>query len=97
VGCTASKKDDPSKGGPDPKAQSAEDAEVAEALAQLSAEDRTAAEEQKVCPVTDERLGSMGKPFKVTVEGQDVFLCCKGCEETIKADPQTYLSKLKKG
>ena len=46
--------------------------------------DRTAALAQKVCPVTDKPLGSMGKPPKVTVEGQDVFLCCGGCEEELK-------------
>ncbi len=65
------------------------------ALAELSPEDRALAEKQKICPVSGEPLGSMGKPYKVTVEGQDVLLCCQGCEEEIKKDPQKYLAKIK--
>lgn len=68
---------------------------IEEALAQLSPADRALAEKQKVCPVSGEPLGSMGKPFKVTVKGQDVFLCCQGCEAEIKAEPDKYLAKLK--
>ena len=71
------------------------DPEVAKALSQLSPEDRAAAEEQKVCPVTDEQLGSMGKPVKVTVKDRDVYLCCEGCRETIESDPDKFLAKLK--
>lgn len=67
-----------------------------EALAQLSEADRAMAEKQKVCPVSGEPLGSMGKPYKVTVKGQDVFLCCPGCESEIKAEPDKYLAKLNK-
>lgn len=70
------------------------DADVAAALSKLSDADRTAALSQKVCPVTDEPLGSMGTPLKVTVEGRDVFLCCGGCEDQIKNEPAKYLAKL---
>jgi hypothetical protein len=77
------------------------DAKIQAALAELPAADRAAAEKQAVCPVSDERLGSMGKPLKITVKdskGQDheVFLCCPSCEDPIKKDPDTYLAKLKK-
>ena len=48
------------------------------------------------CPVSGQRLGLMGKPVKITVKGQEVFLCCDGCEEAIKNDPDTYLAKLHK-
>lgn len=65
------------------------------ALSRLSAGDRTAALAQKICPVTDKPLGSMGKPPKVTVEGRDVFLCCDGCDEELHKDPSKYLAKLK--
>jgi YHS domain-containing protein len=68
--------------------------EVEEALAELSPEDRAAAEKQKTCPVSGDPLGSMGAPYKVTVEGRDVFLCCAGCEDAIKEDPEKYLAKL---
>jgi hypothetical protein len=52
--------------------------------------------QQKVCPVTGAALGSMGKPVKVVVKGQTVFLCCAGCKAAIKNDPDKYLAKLKK-
>ena len=70
------------------------DEKVVAALSELSDADRTAALAQKICPVTDKALGSMGKPPKVTVDGQDVFLCCAGCEEEIKSKPDEYLAKL---
>jgi Cu(I)/Ag(I) efflux system membrane fusion protein len=80
---------------------SPEDAKIQAALAELPPADRAAAEKQRVCPVSGERLGLMGKPVKTTVKdskGQDheVFLCCPGCESTIQGDPDTYLAKLNK-
>jgi YHS domain-containing protein len=66
-----------------------------EGLAELSPEDRAAAEKQRVCPVTGEVLGSMGKPYKISVKGQTVFLCCSGCEEEIRNDPDKFLAKIK--
>lgn len=71
------------------------DKDVVTALTQLSDTDRTAALAQKVCPVTDEPLGSMGKPPKLTIEGQEVFLCCDGCEDRLRSEPAKYLAKLK--
>jgi hypothetical protein len=68
--------------------------DYAEALAQLSSEDRVLAEKQKVCPVSGKPLGSMGKPIKITVKDRTVFLCCPGCEDAIKKDPDKYLAKL---
>ena len=64
-------------------------------LAELSADDRAAAEKQRVCPVSGDALGSNGKPVKVTVKGKTVYLCCADCEEAIKKDPDKYLAKLK--
>ena len=66
-----------------------------------SAEESSAIKKQQTCPVTDALLGSMGKPYKITLTGsngesQDVYLCCKGCETTIKTDPDKYLAKLDK-
>jgi YHS domain-containing protein len=75
---------------------SPEDAEIQAALAELPAADRAAAQRQRTCPVSGQRLGLMGKPVKITVKGQEVFLCCDGCEEAIKNDPETYLAKLNK-
>jgi len=71
-------------------------AELPEGLKDLSPEDLAAVQKQKVCPVSGEKLGAMGKPVKVTVKGQTVFLCCSGCEDDLKKDPDKYLAKLKK-
>ncbi len=71
------------------------DSGVSEELAKLPPEDRALAEKQKTCPVTGALLGSMGVPYKVTVKGQIVFLCCGGCEEKLNKDPDQYLAKLK--
>jgi Cu(I)/Ag(I) efflux system membrane fusion protein len=57
-----------------------EDAKVKAGLAKLSSADRKIAQAQKVCPVLRNPLGAMGRPFKVMLDGQSVFLCCKGCE-----------------
>jgi len=79
---------------PDRKTDAAP-ADAAKGLAELSDADRAAAEKQRVCPVSGLVLGTMGKPYKVTVKGKAVFLCCPGCEEKIMKDPDTYLAKLK--
>ena len=63
-------------------------------LTKLSPEDRALAEKQRICPVTDEPLGSMGVPVKVTVKGRTVYLCCAGCEDELKSNPDKYLAKL---
>jgi hypothetical protein len=70
------------------------DPEFQEQLAKLSDEDRALAEKQRICPVSDEPLGSMGVPVKVTVKGQDVFLCCAGCKDAIEENPDEYLAKV---
>lgn len=78
-----------------PSMTSDEDAEVKAALAKLSPEDRRLAEAQSLCPVLDSRLGSMGVPVKIMIQGQPVFLCCKGCDRQAKADEAATLSKVK--
>ena len=68
--------------------------EVTEAIAELPAEDQAAAQKQRICPVTDAALGSMGKPFKLTVQDREVFLCCEMCKDAITKEPDKYLAKL---
>jgi Cu(I)/Ag(I) efflux system membrane fusion protein len=71
------------------------DAEVIAALAELPDEDRLAAAAQRYCAVMMEsRLGSMGAPFKLTIEGQSVFLCCEGCKDTALGNPQQTLANV---
>jgi hypothetical protein len=69
-------------------------AEVQAALASLSADDRAAALKQKICPVSGGPLGSMGAPVKVSVAGQDVFICCEHCEQPLKDEPAKHLAKI---
>jgi hypothetical protein len=71
-----------------------EETDVDEAFAKLDPKDREAALAQKICPVSDQALGSMGKPIKVTVDGQDIFVCCAGCVEELKNNFAEYKSKL---
>lgn len=56
--------------------------------------DTAAIAHQKVCPVMDEKLGSMGVPWKVNVNGRDVYVCCKGCIKFIQKDPKKYFTKI---
>ncbi len=67
---------------------------VPAALTGLSAEDRTIAEKQRVCPVSGDVLGAHGRPYKVTVKGKTVFVCCEACEKPLLANPDQYLAKL---
>ena len=60
----------------------------------LDEADRKLAEKQKFCPVSGELLGSMGKPYKIKVKNRELFLCCDGCEDEVKKDPEKYLKKL---
>jgi hypothetical protein len=65
-----------------------------EGISQLSNEDQAVAVRQHMCPVTDEMLGSIGKPIKVTVKEQEVWLCCDSCKKKLLANPDEYLAKL---
>ena len=46
------------------------------------------------CLVSDEALGSMGKPIRIVHQGQEVKFCCKPCVRKFKKDPASYLAKL---
>ncbi len=42
---------------------------------------------QEICPISGQKLGSMGTPIKVKVGEETVFLCCKGCmQQKIKPE-----------
>ncbi len=72
-----------------------EEAKVKATLAKLPAEDRSLAEVQRSCPVLkDSRLGSMGVPDKILIEGQPVFLCCRSCIKGAQANPKDTLAKV---
>ena len=48
----------------------------------------------KICLVSDNKLGSMGKPYKFTHKDQRVELCCKPCLKKFTKEPVKYLKKL---
>jgi RND family efflux transporter MFP subunit len=64
------------------------------ALEQLSEQDQQLAQQQRICPVTELPLGSMGTPKKMSVEGDSIFICCEGCRESVQEEPEKYLAKL---
>ena len=79
---------------------------IEESMSQLSAEDRKLAEAQKYCPVgarfDDEGrpvgtlLGSIGKPVRLMVEGEPVFIACPSCTQPFKDDTAIYMRVLAK-
>jgi hypothetical protein len=97
VGCGPSaSKPENSASHPSAPVEQSMDVDIQAALAQLSDEDRALAVKQRICPVSGNPLGSMGKPVEVNVKGQRVFLCCEGCREEIEKDPDKYLAKIGK-
>ena len=77
-----------------PMRDDAVSSEMVAALSELSPEDRALAERQRICPVAEYRLGSMGAPRRVDVQGTPVFICCERCRERLLAEPDKYLAKL---
>ena len=79
-----------------PSAKKDPEARIKAALTKLSPADRKLAEAQRFCPVLeDSRLGSMGAPVKLVIDGETVFVCCVGCQEDAQADGQAVLDKVK--
>jgi len=58
--------------------------------------DAVAISTQKLCPVMDEPLDAMGGPWRVTVKGKSVYVCCEGCIESVQDEPDLYIAKTKK-
>ena len=46
---------------------------------------------QKTCPVMG---GEIKKDLYVDVDGKRVYVCCQGCIDPIKKNPEKYLKKL---
>lgn len=49
---------------------------------------------QTTCPVMGEKLGSMGPAIPVTVKGDTVYVCCRGCAGKVQRDPDKYLAQV---
>ena len=48
----------------------------------------------KTCPVSDETLGEMGKPYVFTYKDREIKLCCKNCKKDFDKDPEKYIKKI---
>lgn len=46
---------------------------------ELSEHDKIHVAVQEICPISGQKLGSMGTPLKVKIGEEIVFVCCKGC------------------
>jgi YHS domain-containing protein len=69
-------------------------ADQVEAFASLSPAEREAVIAQRICPVTEEGLGTMGPPLPVEIGGKTYYVCCEGCVDGLKEDPEKYLAKI---
>jgi Cu(I)/Ag(I) efflux system membrane fusion protein len=70
-----------------------EDAKFQAVLNKLSPQDRPLVEAQGYCPVLGNRLGSMGLPVPVMIQGQKIFLCCKMCVKKAKTNEKRTLAR----
>lgn len=72
------------------------DAKILTNLAKLDVADRKLAETQRFCPVlTSSRLGSMGTPIKLDINGETVFICCNGCRKKALSEPAATIATVK--
>ena len=67
--------------------------ELAE-IQQLPDAEQALAIEQVICPVTEYKLGSMGVPKKVEVDGSLIFICCEACREDVVSKPDVQVAKI---
>lgn len=51
----------------------------------------------KTCIISGEELGKMGEPVRFTYKGQEIKLCCKGCQKKFDADADKMLEKIAAG
>ncbi len=81
-----------------PSTPNDEEAIIASNLAKLpnDAERREVAEQEYCVILDDSKLGSMGVPLRLVIEGRAVYICCKGCSKEALADPKATLAKLDK-
>lgn len=81
-------------GGSTPTASTTRGEESRPGVFKVSAVDAPFIAAQKLCPVMDEPLDSMGGPFQVDANGKAIYICCPGCAKKIVAEPQKYLTAL---
>ena len=45
------------------------------------------------CVISEEALGSLGKPIALVYEGQEFKFCCKDCKKTFEKNPTKAIAK----
>lgn len=48
------------------------------------------------CPVSGEKLGSMGAPVIYNYKGREIKFCCKSCPAKFEANPAKYIAEIDK-
>jgi hypothetical protein len=48
----------------------------------------------KICVVSGDKLGEMGKPYVFTNDNREIKLCCKSCLKDFKKDTAKYIKKI---
>lgn len=97
VSLTLAYSDDTTKSGHSHAADKPDDVKIKAAMAKLSEGDRSIAAAQRYCPMMDTiRLGAMGVPIKVMIDGKPVFLCCGGCKDEAVEHGKETLAKVEK-
>ena len=85
------------KAAPATPANDRKEAKIKAALANCQRRIGSSPKCKKFCPVLENsRLGSMGRPVKLMIEGRPVFICCDGCQEDALANPRQTLAKVEK-
>jgi Cu(I)/Ag(I) efflux system membrane fusion protein len=80
-----------------PQDESHQDKKVRTELAKLNSADRQLAEAQRFCPIlANSRLGGMGPPVKLALDGETVFVCCENCVEDAKGNPKKTVDAVKR-
>ena len=49
-----------------------------------------------VCPVSGDKVGSIGKPVYIEYQGKKVALCCKDCVKDFHRDPAKFVGLAEK-
>jgi YHS domain-containing protein len=49
-----------------------------------------------VCPVSGDKVGSIGKPVYVEYQGKKIALCCKDCVKDFRREPAKYAALAEK-
>jgi hypothetical protein len=62
-------------------------------VTKLTEADRKEAVAQKLCPVSEGRIGAMGLPIKVTDDGRHFFICCDNCKSDAMEKFDDYFAK----